>query len=90
MGVDAMILVFLMFSLKPALSLASFTLFKRFFSSFLLSAIRVVSFAYLRLLMFLLPVLIPVVTHPALAFLVMCSVYSLNRVTVDSPAILLS
>ena len=32
-------------------------LIKRFFSSFLLSAIRVVSSAYLRLLMFLPPIL---------------------------------
>ena len=51
-GPDAMILVFLMLSFKPAFSLSSFT-FKRFFSSSLLSAIRVVSYAYLRLLIFL-------------------------------------
>ena len=43
-GLDAMILVFLIFSFKPALSL-SFTLIKRFFSSSLLSAIRVVQFS---------------------------------------------
>ena len=47
MGVDAMILVFLIFSFKPVLSLSSFTLIKRLFSSSLLSAIRVVSSAYL-------------------------------------------
>ena len=40
MGADAMILFFLIFSLKPALSLSSFTLIK--FSSSLLSAIRMV------------------------------------------------
>ena len=34
MGLDAMILVFLIFSLKPALSLSSFTLIKRLFISF--------------------------------------------------------
>ena len=50
MGPDAMILVFLMLSFKPALSLYSFTITKRPFSSSLLSAIRVVSYAYLRLL----------------------------------------
>jgi len=39
---------------KPAFSLFSFTFIKRLFSSSLLSAIRVVSSAYLRLLIFLL------------------------------------
>ena len=37
MGPDAMILGFLIFSFKPALSLSSFTLIKRLFSSSLLS-----------------------------------------------------
>ena len=59
MGLDAMILVFLIFSFKPGLSLSSFTFIKRLFSLFLLSAIRLVSAAYLRLLMFLLPFFIP-------------------------------
>ena len=45
-------LSFLMLSFKPAFSLSSFT-FKRLFSSSLLSAIRVVSYAYLTLLIFL-------------------------------------
>ena len=40
--VKAMVLVFLIFSFKLALSLSSFTLIKRLFSSFSLSAIRVV------------------------------------------------
>ena len=53
MGLDAMILAFRMLSFKPAFSLSSFT-FKRFFSSSSLSAVRVVSSAYLRLLIFLL------------------------------------
>ena len=67
MGVDAMILIFLIFSLKPALSLSFFNLIKRLFSSSLLPAIRVVSSAYLRLLMFLPPILIPACnsSHPA-------------------------
>ena len=38
---DAMILVFLVFSFKPALSLSYFTLIKRLLSSSLLSATRV-------------------------------------------------
>ena len=44
---SAMILVFLI-SFKPALSLSSFTLIKRFFSFSSLSVIRVVSSAYLK------------------------------------------
>ena len=42
-----------MLSFKPAFSLSSFTFIKRFFSSSSLSAIRVVSSVYLRLLIFL-------------------------------------
>ena len=53
MGLDAMILVFLLFSFKQALSLSSFTLIKRLFSSSI-SAIRMVSSTYLWSLMFLL------------------------------------
>ena len=51
MGRDAMIFVFWMLSFKPTFSLSFFTFIKRLFSSSLLSAIRVVSSAYLRLLM---------------------------------------
>ena len=87
MGLDAMILVFLMFRFKLDFALSSFTLFKRFFSSALLSAIRVVPSAYLRLLMFVGPILIPACTS---SFLVMFLAYKLNRVTADSPVLLLS
>ena len=59
MGLGCHDLGFLIFSLMPALSLSSFALIKRVFSSSSLSAIRVVSSAYLRLLMFLMPILIP-------------------------------
>ena len=45
--------------LKPTFSLSSFTFNKTLFSSSSLSAIRVVSSAYLRLLIFLLAILIP-------------------------------
>ena len=48
MGPDAMIFIFRMMSFKPAFSLSSFTFSKRLFSSSSLSAIRVVSSAYLR------------------------------------------
>ena len=49
MGLDAMIIDFWMLSVKPAFSLSSFTFTERLFSSSLLSAIRVVSSAYRRL-----------------------------------------
>ena len=45
-----MILVFWTLNFKPVFSLLSLTLIKRLFSSFLLSAVRVLAFAYLRLL----------------------------------------
>src|SRR5574337_504796 len=54
MGPDATIFIFCMLSFKPTFSLSSFTFIKRLFSSSSLSAIRVVSSAYLRLLIFLL------------------------------------
>ena len=49
---DPMILVFWMLSYKLTFLLSSFTFIKRLFSSSSLSAIRVVSSAYLRLLIF--------------------------------------
>ena len=52
-------LVFWMLSFKPAFSLLSFTFIKKLFSYSLLYAIRLVSSAYLRMLIFLLEVLIP-------------------------------
>ena len=58
MGLDAMILVYWMLNFKPAFSLSSFTLIIRLFISYLLSAIRVVSSAYPRLLTFLPAILI--------------------------------
>ena len=59
MGPDAMIFSFRMLSFKPTFSLSSYTFIKRLFSSSSLSAIRVVSSAYLRLLIFLPAILIP-------------------------------
>ena len=67
------------FSLKPALSLYSFILIKRLFSASLFSTIRVVSSAYLRLLMFLPLILLSACNSSRLAFLMMCSVYRLNK-----------
>ena len=79
MGPDAMILVFWMLSFKPTFSRSSFTFIKRLFSSSLLSAIRVVSSAYLRLLIFLLAILIPACASSSPAFLMMHSAQKLNK-----------
>ena len=79
MGPDAMIFVFWMLSFKPAFSLSSFTFIKRLFSSSLLSAIRVVSSAYLRLLIFLLAILNPACAYSSPAFLMMYSAYKLYK-----------
>ena len=64
MGPDAMFLVFIMLSFKPTFSLSSLTFIKRFFSFSSLSAIRAVSSAYLRLLIFLTAILIPACVTP--------------------------
>ena len=73
MGLDAVIFVFWKLSFKQAFSLSSFTLIKRLFSSYSLSAIRVVPSANLRLLIFLLAILIPAWSSSSLAFHMMCS-----------------
>ena len=77
MGPDANI--FWMLSFKPTFSLSSFNFIKRLFSSSSLSAIRVVSSAYLRLLIFLLAILIPVYASFSPEFLMMYSAYMLNK-----------
>ena len=77
-GLDPMILVFWMLSFKPTFSLYSSTFIKRLFSSSL-SAIRVVSSAYLRLLLFLPAILIPAWASSSWAFHTMYSAYKLNK-----------
>ena len=79
MGLHAMILVFWMLNFKPTFSLSSFTFIKRLFSSSLPSAIRVVSSAYLRLLIFLLAILIPACASSSPAFHMIYSAYKLNK-----------
>ena len=59
--------------------MSSFTFIKRLFSSTLLSAIRVISSAYLRLLIFLPALLIPAYNSSSLAFCMMYSSYQLNK-----------
>ena len=78
MGLDAMIFVFWMLNFKPTISLSSFTVIKRLFSSSSLSAIRVVSSAYLRLLIFFPAILISACASSSPAFLMMYSSYKLN------------
>ena len=65
-------------NVKPTFSLSSFTFIKRLFSSSL-SAIRVVSSAYLRLLIFLSTISIRVCASSSPAFLMMYSAYTLNK-----------
>ena len=79
MGPDAMILVFWMLSFKPTFSLSSFTFIKRLFSSSSPSAIRVVSSAYLRLLIILQAILIPACGSSIPAFRMMYSACKLNK-----------
>ena len=75
---DAMIFVFWMLSFEPTFSLSSFTFTKKLFSS-LLSAISVVSSAYLRLLIFLLAILIPAYASSSPVFGMMYSACKLNK-----------
>ena len=77
-GLDATILLFWMLSFKPTFSLSSFTFVKRLFSSSL-SAIRVMSSAYLTLLTFLPAILIPAYAASSPAFCMMYSAYKLNK-----------
>ena len=79
MGPDAMILVFWRLNFKPVFSLSSFTFIKRLYSSSWLSAIRVVSSAYVRLLIFLPAILTPACASSSPAFHMMYSEYKLNK-----------
>ena len=78
MGPDAMIFVSQMLGFKPTFSLSSFTFIKRFFSS-LFSAIRWVTSAYQRLLLFLLGILIPASSSSSPPFHMIYSAYNLNK-----------
>ena len=74
MELDARILVFLML-----LQARFFTLIKKLISSSSRSTIRVVSSAYLSLLIFLLAILIPTCDSSSLIFRLMYSTYKLNK-----------
>ena len=79
MGPDAMIFIFWMLSFKPTYSLSSCIFIKRLFSSSSLSAMRVVSSAYLRLLIFLPAIFIPACASFSRSFLMMYSACKLNK-----------
>ena len=74
-------LSFLNVEFKPTFSLSSFNFIKRLFSSSSPSAVRVVSSAYLRLLIFLFlsAVMIPACASSTLTFCLMDSAYKLNK-----------
>ena len=72
-------LSFWMLSFRPAFSHSSFSFIKSLFSFSSLSAISVMSCAYLWLLIFLVAVLIPACASSSLAFHVMYSAYNLNK-----------
>ena len=80
MGPGGMIFIFWMLSFKPAFSLSTFTFIKRLFSSSL-STTRVVSSAYLSLLVFLPANLIPAYASSRPAFHMMPSAYKLNKLS---------
>ena len=80
-----------MLRFKPGFSLSSFAFIKRLFSSSSLSAVRVVSSTYLKLLVCPLAVLIPAYDSSSLAFHIMYSAYNLNKQgTIYSLEVLLS
>ena len=78
-GLDAIIFIFWMLNFKPTFSLSSFIFLKKPFSSSSLSAIRVVSSAYLGLLVFLLAILILVYDLSSMTFRMMYSAYKFNK-----------
>ena len=82
---DAMICVFLILSFKPTFFTFLFHPYqKALYSSSLLSAIKVVSSPYLRLLIFLPATFFPACNSSIPAFLMMYSAYKLNKQGFDN------
>ena len=79
MRLGAMILLFWILSFKPAFSLSYFNFIKKLYSFSSLSAIWVVSSAYLRLLIFSPAILIPACASFCLVFCMRYSTYKLNK-----------
>ena len=78
-GPGAMIFAFWMLHFKPDFSLSSFTFIKSLFCSSPLSAIRVMSSAYLRLLVFLPEILIPACVSSSPVFHMVYCAYKVNK-----------
>ena len=78
MGQDVLILVFTCWALSQLFH-SPLSFIKRLFSSFLLSAIRVVSSAYLRLMIVLLAILLPACASFSSTFHMMYSAFTLNK-----------
>ena len=76
---DAMIFIFWVLSFNPVFSLPSFTLIKRLFGDSSLLAIRVVSSAYLKWLIFLLAILILDWDSSSPGFRMMYSACKINK-----------
>ena len=85
MGLDAMIIVFWMLSVKPTFSLSSFTFIKRLFSSSSYSAISMGLSTYPRLLIFHPAILIPACASSSPAFLMMLSSVAQSCLTLCNP-----
>ena len=79
MWLDVLIFVVWILKFKPAFSLYSFTFIKSLFSSSSFSAIKVVSSAYLKLLIFLPAILISPCDSSSPAFHMMYSAFKLNK-----------
>ena len=79
MGPDAIIVVFWMVSLSQLFHSHLSPSIKRLFSSYSLSAIRMVSSAHLSLLKFLPAILIPAGESSSFAFSMMHSAYKINK-----------
>ena len=74
-----MIFILCILSFKPAFSLSSFTFIKRLFSSSSPSTIKVVSSAYLRLLIFLSAISIPACASSSPVFQMVYSLHKLYK-----------
>ena len=85
MGADAMIFIFECWVLIQFFSLSSLSFIKRLFSSSSLSAVRMVSSAYLRLLIFFLEILISACASSSPGFCMMYCAYKLNQQSDNIP-----
>ena len=78
-GLDAMIFIFWILSFEPAFSLSSLTFTKKIFTSSSFSAIKMISSAYLRLLILFMGILMQACASSGPAFHTMYFAYKLNK-----------